>query len=394
MKLVATYNFGSISYAEHTVPFMRRYAQTVGADFKEFCCFPNQSEFGSSASWFHLEAIRYLAGQSRYDWMLLLDADALVLPSCPDVFERAEGNLAVVQDMGMPWVDEKFQDWCAVHYRSRPPVRKYFNAGVMVVPRSAAVQISQEFRGPFVDHWPHDQHYLNWLLPDRIPLTWLSTQFNWMAPQHREASWQQHIIHFSGISKGLIPEYVRALEARTSLESGTSNPAPSLRQLARKYGTDKGTDHTYLEVYEQLFERYRQRPVALLEIGIYHGESLRLWREYFPKGRITGIDVSVPSTHIEGCELLRINQTDRAAIDAAFADESLDIIIDDASHRIEDQIQSVCWLWPKLKPGGLYLIEDVVDAGLLKHFSAFRPLMLDRSHLRPRGDDILVVLAK
>lgn len=394
MKLVATYNLGSTWYAEHTIPHMRRYANAVGADFKEFRCFPNQAEFGSSASWFHLEAIRYLAGQSRYDWMLLLDADALVLPSCPDVFALAEGNVAVVQDMGIPWIDKSFQDWCADHYGSRPALGKYFNAGVLVVPRDAAIRISTEFRGPFVDEWPHDQHYLNWLLPERVSLTWLPVAFNWMAPQHRDDSWKQHIIHFSGVHKDLIPEYARAIENRTTLESGSSNAAPSLRQLARKYGTDKGTDHSYLEVYEHLFDKFRHRKISLLEIGVYHGESLRLWREFFPNGRITGIDIDLPSSRIEGCELLRISQTDRATLDAAFADESLDIIIDDASHRIEDQVQSVCWLWPKLKPGGLYLIEDVADAGLLKHFAAFRPLMLDRSHLRPRGDDILIVLAK
>ena len=74
MNLVATYNFGDVWYADYTVPFMRRYAERAGADFLEFKCFPNRHLYGPVHSWFHVEAIKILAGQGYYQTMLLLDA--------------------------------------------------------------------------------------------------------------------------------------------------------------------------------------------------------------------------------------------------------------------------------------------------------------------------------
>src|SRR5262245_24781743 len=102
MNLVATCNFGPLGYAEYTIPSMRRYAQRIGADFLEFTAFANLGIYGRAYGWFHVEAIRFLAVQCRYDAMLLLDADQLVMPGCPDLFAEADGRIAVVQDMGMP----------------------------------------------------------------------------------------------------------------------------------------------------------------------------------------------------------------------------------------------------------------------------------------------------
>jgi hypothetical protein len=168
----------------------------------------------------------------------------------------------------------------------------------------------------------------------------------------------------------------------------------NLPALGAQCGTDKGTDHTYLEVYQHLFESFRHRPIRLLELGVGQGASLRLWRTWFPQAHITGLDRSPPDLPDLDCDIVRFSQTDRAAMEATWSDETFDVIIDDASHHVEVQLLSLCWLWPKLKSGGLYVIEDVGHSALVKYFSIFRPLVLDRSHLKARGDDILVILQK
>lgn len=69
------------------------------------------------------------------------------------------------------------------------------------------------------------------------------------------------------------------------------------RQLARKHRTDKAAkDHTfrgysYLDVYERYFRPLKRRPINLLEIGVKEGRSLRLWKAYFPKAKIYGLDI-------------------------------------------------------------------------------------------------------
>ena len=55
------------------------------------------------------------------------------------------------------------------------------------------------------------------------------------------------------------------------------------------YRTDKSA--SFLSVYEALFAPLREHPVALLELGIHHGGSLLMWRDYFAQGRIAGLDL-------------------------------------------------------------------------------------------------------
>ena len=123
-------------------------------------------------------------------------------------------------------------------------------------------------------------------------------------------------------------------------------------------------------------------------------DSLRMWREYFSKGEIVGVDIDPPASPVAGCEVVRMHQADRATIEARWPDQHFDIIIDDGSHILEDQVLSLIWLWPKLKPGGVYIIEDIQQIDFAKYFAQLHGLTLDRRHIKRRGDDILVVLSK
>jgi lipopolysaccharide biosynthesis glycosyltransferase len=214
VNLVATINVGDVWYADYTVPHMRAYAARVNADFLEFRCFERRAEFGRFEAWLKLEAMRFLAAQSRYCAMLLLDADQLIMPSCPDLFEGADERMAVVQDMGMPEVDDRFRNWCERNHGFTPHPGPYFNVGMLYIPAAAARVWIGNLRGPFVDDGYPEQDYLN-LIAQRhgLALRWLPCAYNWLAPQQVENSIRQHMVHFVGTYKQLLPAFLHRLFA-------------------------------------------------------------------------------------------------------------------------------------------------------------------------------------
>lgn len=136
----------------------------------------------------------------------------------------------------------------------------------------------------------------------------------------------------------------------------------SLDELAIRYGTDKSSlAHGYTRTYEHFFAHRKDQPVRLLEIGVGGGGSLCMWRDYFPRGTIVGLDCrAIPNPAGERITVWQGSQGDRATLDRL--GEQLgpfDIIIDDGSHRWSEQILTFERLYPHLAPGGIYAIEDL-----------------------------------
>lgn len=133
---------------------------------------------------------------------------------------------------------------------------------------------------------------------------------------------------------------------------------------ASKYDTDKAQHNHYLRNYEEFFSPLADRDIRLLELGIYHGGSLQVWRDYFENGLIVGLDLN-PVTIDDDSGRIRIYQgaqqdtqlLDRIARECAT--EGFDIIIDDCSHVGELTRASFWHLFDHhLKQGGIYVIED------------------------------------
>lgn len=152
-------------------------------------------------------------------------------------------------------------------------------------------------------------------------------------------------------------------------------PAEKSQELARSATGDleklfyahKGrTVHKWLHflpAYEAAFSRYRGTDVRMLEIGVNQGGSLEMWRSYFgPAATIFGIDID-PScaANVDAPNQVRIgSQTDEAFL-RRVVDEmgTPDIILDDGSHVRPHQVETFRVLFPLLKEGGVYLIEDM-----------------------------------
>lgn len=142
----------------------------------------------------------------------------------------------------------------------------------------------------------------------------------------------------------------------------------NLEKLADIQGTDKGLGHYYIRHYSNHFNHLRKRKLNILEIGVGGAEnpetgggSLRMWKYYFPKSKFYGIDIYDKSKQEE--KRIKIFKGNQAAPDFLRyvfkeTNSSLDIVIDDGSHKNEHVITTFKILFPLINNGGIYVIED------------------------------------
>lgn len=135
----------------------------------------------------------------------------------------------------------------------------------------------------------------------------------------------------------------------------------SLKETFRETGAYKTPE--CIEVLEPLVEPLRFERVALLELGIFQGGSLRGWAEYFPNGMIAGVDLEVPELpEHDRIRMFAADQADTGTLSriaAEIAPDGFDIVIDDCAHIARLAKISFRHLFNNhLKAGGLYIIED------------------------------------
>lgn len=122
----------------------------------------------------------------------------------------------------------------------------------------------------------------------------------------------------------------------------------------------------YLPIYDKYFSRYRGRRVRFLEIGVFRGGSLRMWREYFGTDAVLfGVDIDEHCRRYDGeAGQVRIGSQDDPAFLQSIVEEmgGVDIVLDDGSHVARHQKASFDALFPLLNERGLYLCEDTHTA--------------------------------
>lgn len=129
----------------------------------------------------------------------------------------------------------------------------------------------------------------------------------------------------------------------------------TLQEIGLTCKTDKATYHKYCDFYQENLPD-RDFNGRLLEIGIMDGNSLRMWREYYPNAEIIGIDIHVRPKRIDGVKMIKMDATDVNAISSL---GMFDIIIDDASHMTQDQQVTFDHMYHnQLNDGGFFVMED------------------------------------
>ena len=127
----------------------------------------------------------------------------------------------------------------------------------------------------------------------------------------------------------------------------------------QKYNTDKN-NLGYLEhFYDEFFEKIQNTPISLMEIGVYNGGSIKLWKDYLhPDSNICAADINY-FDHIEGTTSIIGDMYSYDQV-SKFSDEHFDLIIDDGPHSFESFVLVMQRYFSKLKKGGTLIIEDII----------------------------------
>jgi hypothetical protein len=155
-----------------------------------------------------------------------------------------------------------------------------------------------------------------------------------------------------------------------------------LDEIGMKYGTDKASSlHDYLRHYERMFGHLCHAQIVLLELGVgpteNMGASLFTWAEFFPHAQIVGADIRSDAATITG-ERIDVEIGDCGNPNFLInlgTKYQPNVVIDDASHRWSHQIMSFEYLFPALKPGGFFVLEDLETS-----FSPWRDRNAHRDH--------------
>lgn len=125
--------------------------------------------------------------------------------------------------------------------------------------------------------------------------------------------------------------------------------------------SDKISHHGYHRFYPWFLNHLRGENINLLEIGIDRTESLKLWNGYFDSVNLHGIDIDEKEFSEAKVTLHKIDQSNASELENFVATVGIkfDVILDDGSHVPEHQILTINKLWELVKPGGIYIIEDI-----------------------------------
>ncbi len=180
---------------------------------------------------------------------------------------------------------------------------------------------------------------------------------------------------------------------------------------------DKGTTHSYIDVYEELLAPYRKTAGRVLEIGLFDGHSMRMWEDYFSNARVCGVDCSdrphggmadlrpminekewrksEDRTYLYQAHDIRIfdaTDRDRVFFEFNYAGK-FDVIIDDAAHEIQQQLKLYDIFKDHISKGGIYIVEDIQDIDQSRSlFEALGFEIIDRRKIKNRFDDVLAVM--
>ena len=214
--------------------------------------------------------------------------------------------------------------------------------------------------------------------------------------------------------QGVIAKRNAALN--NSISTTTSNPQEfTMNDITPKHGIllDFFENHNhrmihkwmhYFEIYERHFDRFRNKPINLMEFGVLHGGSLQMWKHYFGKeSAIFGIDINPRCKELaeDQIQIHLADQEDRSSIRSLCQSlPQMDIIIDDGGHTMQQQVITFEETWNQLKVGGIYLCEDLhtsywpaFGGGLrLPHtFIEYSKQIIDQLHAWHSPDGQLIV---
>lgn len=165
-------------------------------------------------------------------------------------------------------------------------------------------------------------------------------------------------------------------QSRTPTIDNNPSALRSWSAIAKETGTDKHAVHMYQHVYEEMLEPFRSLPIRFMEIGLGcdmkygPGRSFKLWDEYFTNSDaqlhymerdgacVSAMNIQPRNGHIfvGSQDNITFLQHTATRLDAL---GGLDVLVDDGGHTMSQQLTTFETFWPHMRPGGLYVVEDV-----------------------------------
>ena len=181
----------------------------------------------------------------------------------------------------------------------------------------------------------------------------------------------------------------------------------SLSELVDNTRTDKGTIHSYLELYDTLFSHKKETATNIFEIGIYMGGSVKLWYDYFANADIYSVDI-IPIKNIweeirnkDRIKLGRFDAYEESFVKTHLSNIKFDIILDDGPHTLLSMRKFIKLYLPLLKVDGILVIEDIQTIEWIDTLKNDIPDDLkqyvevyDLREKKNRYDDIVLVINK
>lgn len=317
---------------------------------------------GRSHTWYKPKLIKEALEIYNPDYILFLDADAIVSDSTYKIEDFIEEgyDCVVTEDYGPSVMNAgvillKNSDW------TKGFLEKWWN-------------ISDELTGPN-DNIPgyynrglwHDQTCFGFLYNNNPEIkSNIKIIGNKVLNSRVFKDPENKNFIFHAFSYGMVPN--RTIDsAYYSIFNLTKPEGDFLVDIAQNYNTDKHFEHDYFNlIYSELFKD-RKDLKRFIEIGIDKGGSVELWRDYFKQAEVIGIDIHLDlaktylgEDNLDRIILKQLDQTNTQQLeDFSLEYENVDVILDDGSHRMEDQQITFAKLFKMLKSNGIYIIEDL-----------------------------------
>lgn len=297
------------------------------------------------------------------DYVLFLDMDAIVSDSSIRIEEFIDDNFDLIatedysshSKMNAGVLLFKNSDW------SKNFINDWWEAGnYLRGPDCPALSVNSDQEGYFKNGLWHDQTCLtvlydrNSVVRNKIKII-TNRSLNW-----REYNESNFIFHAFGYGHIRFRKIDKIYYELFNIKIDSNNK--SLVEISEFYDTDKEAHHKYVSnYYEDLFTPIKEDVKRFCEIGIADGGSLKMWRDFFKNAEIIGCDINlIDMNNQERISLVKLDQSNEEALDKfASTQDYFDIILDDASHRMKDQQITFAKLFKKLRPGGLFIIEDL-----------------------------------
>lgn len=177
-----------------------------------------------------------------------------------------------------------------------------------------------------------------------------------------------------------------------------------MNSLSEIYGKfprcDKGSFHSYIDVYQDLLAPYRRPGIRMVEIGLRYPDSLQMWSEYFSEGSVFGVDIEqsqcLSDLKAHGYHVAFLDSRDSRCPFVFGTSLPFDVVVDDGSHVFGDQVVTYLNFRRNLSATGIYVIEDIQDIdanrGVLEQLHPGHVQIVDRRSIKGRFDDVLAVI--